>query len=82
MNQQTIIDELRERIARLEAVRPRRRVYNQQEAARELGMSVNKFRAEQRAGRVKGIRNGRIWTFTDEEIQRVATGAQAEDDAA
>ena len=70
MNQQEVIDELRERIARLEAARPRRRVYNQQEAAHEVGMSVNKFRGEQRAGRVKGILNGRIWTFTDEELQR------------
>lgn len=75
MDQQQIIDELRERIARLEAARPaRRRVYNQQEAARELNMSVNKLRAEQKAGRIKGILNGRVWTFTDEELQRVARG--------
>ena len=54
MDQQELIDELRERIARLEAVKPRRRAYNQQDAARELGMSVNKFRAEQKAGRIRG----------------------------
>jgi hypothetical protein len=56
MNQ--LIDELRERIARLEAAKPRRRVYNQQDAARELGMSVNKFRREQKEGRVKGTLTG------------------------
>jgi hypothetical protein len=71
MNQQEVIDELRERIARLEAARPaRRRAYNQQEAAREVGMSVNKFRREQAAGRVRGTLNGRTWMFTDEELQR------------
>jgi predicted DNA-binding protein (UPF0251 family) len=74
MNQQQVIDELRERIARLEAVRPRRRVYNQQEAAREVGMSVNKFRREMNTGRVKGALNGRVWTFTDEELQRYVAG--------
>ena len=75
MDQQTIIDELRERIARLEAARPRKkRAYNQQETAREINTSVNKLREEQRAGRIKGTRNGRIWTFTDEEIQRYLAG--------
>jgi hypothetical protein len=75
MNQQEVIDELRERIARLEAARSRRRVYNQQEAARELGMSVAKLRTEQKANRIKGTLNGRIWVFTDEEIQKyIASG--------
>jgi predicted DNA-binding protein (UPF0251 family) len=74
MNQQAIIDELRERVARLEAARPRQRVYNQQEAAREVGMSVNKFRREMNAGRVKGVLNGRVWTFTDEALQRYVAG--------
>jgi hypothetical protein len=74
MNQQEVIDELRERIARLEAARPRRRVYNQQEAAHEVGMSVNKFRGVQRAGRIRGTLIGRIWTFTDEELQRYVAG--------
>jgi hypothetical protein len=75
MDQQQVIDELRERIARLEAARPsRRRAFNQQEAAREVGLSVNKFRAEQKAGHVKGKLIGRTWIFTDEELQRyVAT---------
>jgi predicted DNA-binding protein (UPF0251 family) len=81
MNQQQVIDELRERIARLEAVRPRRRVYNQQEAAREVGMSVNKFRREMNAGRVKGILNGRVWSFTDEELQRYVAGQSEGADA-
>jgi hypothetical protein len=75
MDLQEIVDELRERIARLEAARPRaRRAYNQQETARELNMSVNKLREEQRLGRIKGTRNGRIWTFTDEELQRYIAG--------
>jgi hypothetical protein len=37
-------------------------------------MSVNKFRAEIKAGRVKGTLNGRIWTFTDDELQRFVGG--------
>jgi hypothetical protein len=73
MNQQ-VIDELRERIARLEAARPRKRAYNQQEAAREVGLSVNKFRAEQKAGCIKGTLHGRTWMFTDEELQRYVAG--------
>jgi hypothetical protein len=81
MNQQAIIDELRERIARLEGARPRRRVYNQQEAAREVGVSVNKLRAEQRAGRIKGTLNGRTWMFADDELDRYIAG-QAENRAA
>jgi hypothetical protein len=69
MNQQ-VIDELYERIARLEAARTRgRRVYNQQEAARELGMSVNKFRSEQNAGRISGKRSGKKWMFTDTDLE-------------
>jgi excisionase family DNA binding protein len=78
MNQEQVIDELRERIARLEAVKPRRRVYNQQDAARELGMSVNKFRAEQKAGRIRGTLSGRTWLFPNEELERyLATEAKA-----
>jgi hypothetical protein len=74
MDLQATLNALVERVAKLEAAKPRRRVYNQQEAAREVGMSVNKFRAEIRAGRVKGILNGRIWTFTDDELQRFVAG--------
>ena len=74
MDLQAIVTELTARVTKLEASAPRRRVYKQQEAAREVGMSVNKFRGEQRAGRIKGTLNGRIWTFTDEEIQRYAAG--------
>jgi len=70
MDLQTIIDDLRARVAALETAKSRRRVYNQQEAARELNMSVKKFREEQKAGRVKGTLNGRIWIFSDEELQR------------
>lgn len=81
MNQQ-IIDELRERIAWLEAARPcRRRRYNQKQTATELDMSVQKLRAEQKAGRIRGTLSGRTWFFTDEEIQRYLA-ARAEGDAA
>jgi hypothetical protein len=69
MNQQKIIDELSERIARLEAVSPRRRVYNQTQAAAQLNMSVSKFRGEQNAGRIKGRKRGRVWTFTDADLE-------------
>ena len=70
MDQQQVIDELRERIARLEAVNPRwQAVYNQTQAAARLNMSVSKFRAEQNAGRINGKLRGRIWTFTDADLE-------------
>ncbi len=70
MDQHQVIAELRERIARLEATKPRQRAYNQQDAAREVGLSVNKFRAEQKAGHVTGKLIGRTWVFTDDELLR------------
>jgi hypothetical protein len=76
MDLQATVTALAERLAKLEAAR-RRRVYNQQEAAREVGLSVNKFRAEQKAGRIKGTPNGRTWMFADEELQRYVTGKDA-----
>jgi helix-turn-helix protein len=66
MNPQEEIDELRARIARLER-RPRR--FNQQEAAAELNMSVSKLRQERKAGRINGKRHGRVWTFTNTDIE-------------
>ena len=70
MDQQELIDDLRDRIARLEAASPRRRVvYNQSQAAARLNMSVSKFRGEQNAGRINGKRRGRIWTFTDVDLE-------------
>jgi hypothetical protein len=80
MDLQETIDALAARVAKLEAARPRRRAYNQQQAAHEVGMSVNKFRAEQKAGRVKGVLSGRTWMFMDEELQRYIAG-QSEGDA-
>jgi hypothetical protein len=77
MDLQSAITALAERLAKLEAVSPRRRVFNQQEAAREVGMSVSKLRAEMRAGRIKGTLNGRTWQFTDAEIQRYVYGEDA-----
>jgi hypothetical protein len=74
MDLQNLVEQLRERIARLEATKSRRRAYNQQDAARELGISVNKLREAQRAGRIKGSRNGRIWSFTDAALQRYLAG--------
>jgi hypothetical protein len=44
MDLQAIVDDLRERVARLESAKPRKRVFNLQEAAREVGMSTSKFR--------------------------------------
>jgi hypothetical protein len=67
--QEQVINELRERIAQLEANSPRRRVYNQVEAAPALNMSVSKFRSEQNAGRINGRRRGRIWLFTDDDLR-------------
>jgi hypothetical protein len=79
MNQQ-VIDELRERIARLEAASPRQRVYNLTQAAARLNMSVSKFRAELSAGRICGKRSGRIWMFTDPDLETYIA-AQSEDAA-
>jgi hypothetical protein len=70
MDLQETLNALVERVARLEATKPRQRAYNQQEAAREVGLSVNKSRAEQQAGRVTGKLIGRTWIFTDAELQR------------
>jgi hypothetical protein len=77
---QELIDELRERIARLEASRRRPRAFNQQEAARELGMSVSKLRGLQKAGRIGGRLCGRVWTFTDADLETFLTAPS--DDAA
>lgn len=72
--QEQLIDELRERIARLEASKPRRRAYNMTEAAAELNMSVSKLRAEQKAGRIKSAqKNGRVWVFTNQAIEDYLT---------
>jgi hypothetical protein len=69
MEQHAAINELRERVARLEAASTRRFVYNQSQAAGRLGMSVSKFRAEMYAGRITGKKRGRIWTFTDADLE-------------
>jgi len=74
MDLQATINALAERVAKLEGARPRRRVFNQQDAAREVGISVNKFREEQKAGRIKGNLSGRTWMFTDEELQKYVAG--------
>jgi hypothetical protein len=74
MNLEAALNALAERVARLESARPRKRVYNQQEAAREVGVSISKFRAEQRAGRIRGTLNGRVWSFTDQELERYVKG--------
>jgi hypothetical protein len=74
MDLQETLNALVERVAKLEADRPRKRVYNQQEAARELNMSVNKLREEMKAGRIRGVLNGRIWNLPDEEIRRYLAG--------
>jgi hypothetical protein len=66
MSHQQVIDELYARIARLES---RRRVFNQEQAAAQLNMSVSKFRGEQAAGRIKGRKSGRIWFFTDADLE-------------
>jgi hypothetical protein len=71
-NQQEVIEQLRERITRLEAVKQRRRSYNQQEAALELNMSVNKLRDERKAGCIKGTLNGRIWIYTDQRLRNIS----------
>jgi len=80
MNQQEVIDELRERIARLEAASTRRRIYNQLQAAERLNMSVNKLRAlhKQGLGPRRLSVNGRIWSYSDEALEEFIA-AQAEE---
>jgi hypothetical protein len=43
-------------------------------------MSVSKLRAERNVGRINGKRHGRIWTFTDTDIE--AYLATSSEDAA
>jgi hypothetical protein len=74
MDLQQIVDELRERVAKLETVQPRRRVYNQAQGAVRLNMSISKFRGLQYAGRIKGKKCGRIWEFTDENLEEYVAG--------
>ena len=64
--------ELRKRIARLEAASTQRR-YNQTQAARRLNMSVSKFRSLRAAGRVTGKLIGRIWSFTNDDLDALDT---------
>ena len=82
MDQQTIIDELRARVARLEADRGRRRIYNLTQAAARLNMSVNKLRAlhNQGLGPRRLSMSGRVWSYTDEALEEYIA-AQAEHDA-
>jgi hypothetical protein len=75
MDLHAIVTSLVERVAKLEAAHPRRRVYNQHDAASEVGLSVKKFREEMKAGRIRGTLNGRRWLFTDEELERYVKGA-------
>lgn len=80
MNQQEVINELRDRIARLEAASARRRIYNQVQAAERLNMSVNKLRAlhKQGLGPRRLSVNGRIWSYADEALEEYIS-TQAED---
>jgi len=80
MNQQEVIDKLRERIARIEAASTRRRIYNQVQAAERLNMSVNKLRAlhKQGLGPRRLSVNGRIWSYSDEALEEFIA-AQAEE---
>jgi hypothetical protein len=74
MDLHAVVTALAERVAKLEAARPRKTSYNQWEAAREVGISVKKFREEMRVGRIKGVLNGRRWLFRDDELQRFLRG--------
>jgi hypothetical protein len=80
MDQQTIITELAERVARLETNRGRRRVYNLQQAAARLNMSVSKLRAlhNRGIGPKRLSMNGRIWAYSDDALEAYIA-AQAED---
>jgi excisionase family DNA binding protein len=69
MDHQATVNALAERVAKLEAKKAEKRVFNQQEAARELGMSVNRLRREIHAGRISGRKRGRIWTFTNADLE-------------
>ena len=69
MDQIEVINELREAVAQLKAALPQRRIHNQQQTAHRLNISVSKLRQEQKAGRIKGVMSGRIWTFTDAAIE-------------
>jgi hypothetical protein len=77
VDQIEVINELREAVAQLKAALPQRRIHNQQQTAHRLNMSVSKLRQEQKAGRIKGVMSGRIWTFTDAAIQEYLAQLEA-----
>ena len=64
-----MINSLIERVARLEASKPRQRIRNQQEAAVYLNVSVSKLAGLHRLGRgPKRSRNGRNWNYLDTDL--------------
>jgi hypothetical protein len=78
MDLQATITALAERVAKLEEnAKPRRRNYNQQQAAARLNMSVNKFRALKHGP--KGTLDGRIWRYTDEALTEYEKTSTDED---
>jgi len=81
MDIQATLNALAERVARLEAAKPRKRAFNLQEAAREVGMSTSKFRKQYvKTGKVKGTRDRRIWRFSDKALEELLTAEQAKSD--
>lgn len=75
--QQQIIDELLERIARLENRSRHRGAMNQQEAADYINKSVSWLRGEHKAGRgPKRSKRGRIWSYQPSDLDEyLAEGA-------
>jgi hypothetical protein len=69
MDLQETINALAQRVARLEATRPQRRVHNQQQVAAIIGKSVSWLQNERKQGRgPKWFKQGRTWACTDEGL--------------
>jgi hypothetical protein len=72
---QTMIDDLRERVARLEKQRPRGRT-NLAGAARYLNMSDETLRQRHLRGEgPKRARMGRHWSYTYDDLDSYAAGS-------
>jgi hypothetical protein len=72
---QTALDDLRERVSRLEQEKSPRGRTNQTGAARYLGISEEALRQRHLRGEgPKRVRNGRHWSYAYADLDRYAEG--------
>jgi predicted DNA-binding transcriptional regulator AlpA len=70
VTQEQILENLYERLSRLEAAPPRRNTYNQKQAAERLGISAQTLMRRHAAGMgPKRTKINRNWSYRDEDIE-------------